>query len=521
MTYGGSLTDLEAVRAFAASRDPRAFEVLLERYQRMVLATCLRVLGDRGHAEDATQETFLKLARHAGEITSNAGAWLHRCATRTAIDAQRSLRVRREAEAVAGRAAASERVSGDPAERTWKEIEPLVDAALERLRDEDRDVLVSRFLLGRSQSAMADDAGVNAGTMSRRIDKALKRLHAELGKGGVQIAGVGVLGGAMVLAAKGAAGAVVPTAETIASLGKIGLAAGAGSKSGSKALVLVTAAVLGIGAVTGAAVLAGGKSARSAGALGVVPTAAAGDPVERPGRKAIEGLELVHHQVNGPMGPTMECDGQKLEMSMPSWNGETERMVFRVVDWDRDREDRGTVTLQTRSLDLREGSDLVALRGRTFEADWSFDSADRLSLGVELIEGDSDSRIVWTGVGLGGQEDRDSGRPFVGEWAELSDWSLNVTKDIIEVMSGRHAVYRFKVLDWDERSGVTRVQSICVDSMAPQLVGKRVKLLLRESDGLYELSFRQWPRDRVDVWPEGFVANEENALNVLGFRRVK
>ncbi|MEO1535727.1 MAG: sigma factor [Planctomycetota bacterium] len=74
MTYGGSLTDLEAVRAFAASRDPRAFEVLLERYQRMVLATCLRVLGDRGHAEDATQETFLKLARHAGEITSNAGS---------------------------------------------------------------------------------------------------------------------------------------------------------------------------------------------------------------------------------------------------------------------------------------------------------------------------------------------------------------------------------------------------------------------------------------------------------------
>ncbi|MEL6795617.1 MAG: sigma-70 family RNA polymerase sigma factor, partial [Planctomycetota bacterium] len=490
-----------------------AFEVLLERYQRMVLATCLRVLGDLGHAEDATQETFLKLARHAGEITTNAGAWLHRCATRTAIDAQRSLRVRRDAEQIAAR----ERLSDDPAERTWKEIEPLVDAALERLRDEDRDVLVSRFLLGRSQSAMAAEVGVNAGTMSRRIDRALKRLHVELSKGGVEVAGVGLLGGAMVLAAKTASGAVSPTADTLASLAKIGLAAGAGSKGASKVLVLLTAGVLGAGAVTGTVIVAGVGGGGSSGAIGMV----AGDPVERPGRKAIKGLTLVHHQIGGPMAPTMVCDGSTLEMSIPSWNGETERMSFRVVDWDRDNDDRGSVTLQTRSLDVREGSDLLALRGRVFTAEWSFDSAGRLSLAAELVEGDSDSQIIWTGVGVGEQEDRATGRPFVGEWAELSDWSLNITTDIVEVMSGGYAVYRFKVLDWSERGGVTRVQSICVDSMAPQLVGKRVKLLLRENNGAHELSFRQSPRDRVNTWPEGFIASRDNALNVLSFRRVK
>ncbi len=521
MSYGGALTDIEAVRAFAASRDPRAFEVLLERYQRMVLATCLRVLGDRGHAEDATQETFLKLARHAGEITSNAGAWLHRCATRTAIDAQRSLKVRREAE----RVAASERLSDDPTERTWKVIEPLVDAALERLRDEDRDVLVSRFLLGRTQSAMASEAGVNSGTMSRRIDRALKRLHVELGRGGVEIAGVGALGGAMVLAGKSVAGAVVPTAETVASLGKIGLAAGATGGAGvlTKAVAIGAVAAVGLGTVALGVMLAGGGSGGSvAGIAGAPAVAAVGDPVERPKRE-IKNLTMVHHQVGGPMGPTMECDGETIEMALPSWNGETERMVFRVLDWSSGRGSGGTLTLRTESLELGEGSDLVALRGRTFDAEYLIDEFGRLRLVTELEEGNRDSRLVWTGVGVGGQEDE---RPFVGSWAEVSPWEMRIREDIVEVLSGGYAVYRFKVLDWDERDqseggGVTRVQSICVDSMAPQLVGQRVKLLLREDDGLYELSFRQWPRDRVNEWPEGFEADEENNLNVLAFRRAK
>ncbi|MEO1584005.1 MAG: sigma-70 family RNA polymerase sigma factor [Planctomycetota bacterium] len=539
MSHAGSLTDLEAVRAFARSRDPRAFEVLLERYQRMVLSTCLRVLGDRGHAEDATQETFLKLARHAGEITSNAGAWLHRCATRTAIDAQRALRVRRDAEA---RAATPLAAADAGEEKTWKEIEPLVDAALERLRDEDREVLVLRFLLGRSQVSMAAEAGINAGTMSRRIDRALSKLHAELGRSGVEIAGVGALGGAMVLAAR----SVGPGLDLAAGLGKIGLAAGAPSGGGaavSKGLGVAAAAVLAAGGIGVGAMLigsggiggsgGGGQSGVAPGSgsmgaaveIGSVGASVGGDPVDRPGR-AVRGLTLVHHQIGGPMSPTMVCDGETLEMSLPSWNGETERMSFRVVDWTRGRSGRGSVTLRTVSLELRDGSPLAALEGRTFEADWSFDSADRLALSMQMVEGESASRVTWRGVAVGGQEDRETGCAFVGEWAELSDWSMNLTEEILEVMMDGHAVYRFRVLKWGDRlldDGVvaTGIESLCVDAMAPQLVGQRVKLLLRERDGAYELSFRQWPRDRVDEWPEGFVADQDNALNVLAFRRVK
>ncbi|MEL6498166.1 MAG: sigma-70 family RNA polymerase sigma factor [Planctomycetota bacterium] len=519
----GGLTDLEAVRVFAASRDPRAFEILIDRYQRMVLATCLRVLGDRGHAEDATQETFFKLSRHAGEITSSAGAWLHRCATRTAIDVRRSLSVRRDAE---HRAAVEAARSADPAERTWKEIEPLVDAALERLRDEDRDVLVSRFLLDRTQSFMAAEAGVNAGTMSRRIDRALKRLHAELSRGGVEVAGVGVLGGAMVLAAKSAAGAI-PTVETFASLGKVGLAAGAsaGGTLTTKALAVSAVALIGCSVVMTGAVLmsGGGKGAPGAAGLATspaVPMAAAdedADPLRRPGR-ALKGLTMVHHQIEGPMRPSLVCDGKQLELTIPHWNGNADSLTLRVLGVTPESDSAGTARVRTTKLVVNTMRQLEALRGRTFDVEYSIDRYGRLQLSAEVDVDGGSLPLAWSGVAIDGQV---PDQPLKGSWAEVSAWSMNITEDVIEVMSDGHAVYRFRVLDWQERTGMSRVASICVDSMAPQLVGKRVKLLLRESDGLYELSFRQSPRERLDEWPEGFVANEKNALNVLAFRRGK
>jgi Fe2+ or Zn2+ uptake regulation protein len=61
------LDDRTALHRFAVTGDPVAFEVLTNRHQSMVLSTCVRILRSPADAEDAAQETFLKLARNASE----------------------------------------------------------------------------------------------------------------------------------------------------------------------------------------------------------------------------------------------------------------------------------------------------------------------------------------------------------------------------------------------------------------------------------------------------------------------
>ena len=114
------LDDASALDRYARIGDPRAFEVLVHRYQAMVVHTCARVMKSTADAEDAAQETFLKLARRAGEIRSNVAAWLHACALRTSIDLLRARATQQRAEG----AAASEGVAQDETERTWREIKP-------------------------------------------------------------------------------------------------------------------------------------------------------------------------------------------------------------------------------------------------------------------------------------------------------------------------------------------------------------------------------------------------------------
>ncbi len=65
-----------------------AFSTLVDRYHRRVFAVCLPVLGSVTDAEDATQETFLKLARNAGSFRGEAklSTWLYRVARNVCID---------------------------------------------------------------------------------------------------------------------------------------------------------------------------------------------------------------------------------------------------------------------------------------------------------------------------------------------------------------------------------------------------------------------------------------------------
>jgi RNA polymerase sigma-70 factor, ECF subfamily len=72
------------------------FRELYRSYGRVVYARCRRILGEGAAAEDATQETFLRVYRHLDKAPGNdeAIAWIYRIATNYCLNELRSRKTR-------------------------------------------------------------------------------------------------------------------------------------------------------------------------------------------------------------------------------------------------------------------------------------------------------------------------------------------------------------------------------------------------------------------------------------------
>ena len=245
-------TDAALLHAYAGTRDSEPFQELVRRYAGYVFGVALRVTGNRHDAEDVTQECFLALARSAGTITSSPAGWLHTVAVRRAANLRRNEATRRKHEASA------ETRDGSGSGPTWAEVAPHVDAALDRLPEGLRTVLVLYHVRGLTQSEIAAELATTQATVSRRVKRGIDLLRRSLRRSGVivpatvlatlfttnaspaappalavalgrmAIAGVGTGGAAAVGVSAGSVGGLTLTRAALAALVVVGAAAGVG-----------------------------------------------------------------------------------------------------------------------------------------------------------------------------------------------------------------------------------------------------------------------------------------------------
>jgi RNA polymerase sigma factor (sigma-70 family) len=168
-------------RARFRDGDPDAVRVVYRAYGSLVYAVALRVLGDRGLCEEATQQTFLRAWRAAGDFdtTRELGPWLAMIARRVAIDLYRreSIRVAGPLDGVA---------PDDPALHVQSETDALLDVwevrrAVAALPADQRDVIRLQHFEGLSHEEIADRLGTPVGTVKSRSFRAHQRLALELG----------------------------------------------------------------------------------------------------------------------------------------------------------------------------------------------------------------------------------------------------------------------------------------------------------------------------------------------------
>jgi RNA polymerase sigma-70 factor (ECF subfamily) len=178
----GRTSEDAALAARARDGDVGAFESLVARHEGIAFRVAWLVVGDRGDAEDAVQDAFVKAYLAMPRFRPGAAfrPWVLRIVANEARNRRRSSR-RRDGLALRASAegGAAEAASPEAAALDRTDAEALA-AALGRLHERDRLVVAYRYLFEMSEAETADALGVPLGTVKSRLSRALARLRSEL-----------------------------------------------------------------------------------------------------------------------------------------------------------------------------------------------------------------------------------------------------------------------------------------------------------------------------------------------------
>lgn len=179
--YNESVTtsdDLDLVTR-VANGEERAFLRLYDRYVSRVYGLTLHILNDPMLAEEATQDTFLKLWSRARLYLQERGSlllWLLTIARRTALDRVR-LEARRPVLSDSQDAEELWQVIPDSQTMTEESRWRSLHFAVESLSPDHRQVIELAYYQGMSQSEIAEVLGWPLGTVKTRLRAAMEHLR--------------------------------------------------------------------------------------------------------------------------------------------------------------------------------------------------------------------------------------------------------------------------------------------------------------------------------------------------------
>jgi RNA polymerase sigma-70 factor (ECF subfamily) len=160
---------------------------LYDRHHRLLFSLILRILRDRGEAEDVLQEVFVRVWNRAESYSPALGtpsAWLARIARNRAIDRLRSRQVRATLSdpLEAAPPAMDPTPAADPeGQAAAGELRRTVESALATLPPEQRTLIDAAYFEGYTQSELAERFRLPLGTVKTRVRTAMQTLRQALG----------------------------------------------------------------------------------------------------------------------------------------------------------------------------------------------------------------------------------------------------------------------------------------------------------------------------------------------------
>jgi RNA polymerase sigma-70 factor (ECF subfamily) len=185
-------TDENLVK-LAQNGDRDAFQMLMQRHQRRIFNLCYGMLRNKDDAADLVQEAFIKAYKNIDRFKGNSKfyTWLYRIAKNACIDFIRKQK-RRKTVDFDDSIRREEPVDGDetllpsplginPAKVAGrKELLEQIEAALDTLSDNHREILILREIDGLAYQEIADTLEISIGTVMSRLYHARKYMQNEL-----------------------------------------------------------------------------------------------------------------------------------------------------------------------------------------------------------------------------------------------------------------------------------------------------------------------------------------------------
>ncbi|HTR43917.1 MAG TPA: sigma-70 family RNA polymerase sigma factor [Pseudomonadales bacterium] len=178
-----AMDDMALLREYASRRSDDAFAELVSRRINFVHSAALRQVRDPHLAEEVTQAVFIILAQKAGKISDKTilTGWLFRTTRFAALAQMRAEAKRRQRELEAHMQNEVE----SSTDEAWGQIAPLLDEALARLGEKDRQAVLLRFFDNKSLAEVGTAMGLGEDTARKRVSRALEKLRRIFAKRGV------------------------------------------------------------------------------------------------------------------------------------------------------------------------------------------------------------------------------------------------------------------------------------------------------------------------------------------------
>jgi RNA polymerase sigma-70 factor, ECF subfamily len=171
---------MELLKRFA-SGELEAFETLFRQFQGEVYGWIVRIVRDRGVAEDLTVETFWRIyrARARFDPQRNFGPWARRIAANVALDHLK--RARRE---IALPENLSQGAQPDPAVR--RDTRERVNRAFRQLPAKYQVAATLALIEEEPYEQIAEALGISVGAVKSRVFRAVRLLRRKLQRLGVE-----------------------------------------------------------------------------------------------------------------------------------------------------------------------------------------------------------------------------------------------------------------------------------------------------------------------------------------------